>query len=96
VPRRLNPCGQLLRPGTATYTSQMDGQSIQALFQTVTTDLLRSFIFFIYSYFFLLGFLDGKVGLIYHVLQAFWFRFLTDSKFIEMQLAEERKLKGDN
>ncbi len=58
--------------------------------------LLRSFVFFIYSYFFRLGFLDGKVGLIYHVLQAFWFRFLTDSKIIEMQLAEERKLEGNN
>lgn len=48
--------------------------------------LVRAFIFFIYSYFFRLGFLDGQAGLIYHVLQAFWFRFLVDSKIIEMQL----------
>ena len=47
--------------------------------------LLRAFIFFIYSYFLRLGFLDGKAGLIYHVLQAFWFRFLVDAKIIEMQ-----------
>ena len=51
--------------------------------------LLRVFIFFIYSYFLRLGFLDGKTGLIYHVLQAFWFRFLTDSKIIEMQLPKK-------
>lgn len=51
--------------------------------------LLRVFIFFIYSYFLRLGFLDGKTGLIYHVLQAFWFRFLTDSKIIEMQLTKK-------
>lgn len=51
--------------------------------------LLRAFIFFIYSYFLRLGFLDGQAGLIYHVLQAFWFRFLTDSKIIEMQLTPE-------
>lgn len=57
--------------------------------------LLRAFIFFIYSYFFRLGFLDGQVGLIYHVLQAFWFRFLTDSKIIEMQLSEASQLKSD-
>lgn len=50
--------------------------------------LLRAFVFFIYSYFFRLGFLDGQAGLIYHVLQAFWFRFLTDSKIIEMQINE--------
>ncbi len=53
--------------------------------------LLRAFIFFIYSYFLRLGFLDGQTGLIYHVLQAFWFRFLTDSKIIEMQMDEIRK-----
>lgn len=53
--------------------------------------LYRAFVFFIYSYFFRLGFLDGKVGLIYHVLQAFWFRFLTDSKVFEMQISKKTK-----
>jgi len=47
--------------------------------------LLRAFLFFIYSYFLKLGFLDGKTGLIYHVLQAFWFRFLVDAKIIELK-----------
>ncbi len=46
--------------------------------------LVRPFLFFIYSYFLRLGFLDGKVGLIHSVLQAFWFRFLVDAKIIEM------------
>lgn len=57
--------------------------------------LIRAFIFFIYSYFFRLGFLDGKVGLIYHILQTFWFRFLIDSKLVEMQLSEVNNLSGD-
>lgn len=47
---------------------------------------LRVFLVFIYSYFFRLGFLDGKIGLIYHILQAFWFRFVVDSKITEIQL----------
>lgn len=47
---------------------------------------LRSFLFFIYSYIFRLGFLDGRVGLIYNVLQAFWFRFLVDAKLAEREL----------
>lgn len=55
--------------------------------------LLRVFIFFIYSYFLRLGFLDGKTGLIYHVLQVFWFRFLTDCKIIEMQLIKKNQRK---
>ena len=54
--------------------------------------LLRPFLFFVYSYVFRLGFLDGRHGLIYHVLQAFWFRFLVDAKLVEMQMQQ----KGDN
>ncbi|MBT8763374.1 glycosyltransferase family 2 protein [Desulfohalobiaceae bacterium Ax17] len=45
---------------------------------------LRSFIYFIYRYFFKLGFLDGKEGLIFHILQGFWFRFLVDAKVYEI------------
>lgn len=44
---------------------------------------VRPMFYFIYRYFFKLGFLDGKEGLIYHVLQAFWYRFLVDSKIYE-------------
>ena len=44
---------------------------------------LGPLLYFIYRYIFLLGFLDGKVGLIYHFLQGFWYRFLVESKLIE-------------
>ena len=43
----------------------------------------RSFIYFIYRYFFRLGFLDGAEGLIFHFLQGFWYRFLVDAKLFE-------------
>ncbi len=43
----------------------------------------RAFFYFIYRYFFMLGFLDGKEGLIFHFLQGFWFRFLIDAKIYE-------------
>jgi hypothetical protein len=42
-------------------------------------------------YFFRLGFLDGKEGLIWNVLQGFWFRFLVDTKVYEL----EQKAKKD-
>jgi glycosyltransferase involved in cell wall biosynthesis len=38
---------------------------------------------FIYRYFYKLGFLDGRWGLIFFLLQTFWFRFLVDSKLVE-------------
>jgi glycosyltransferase involved in cell wall biosynthesis len=44
---------------------------------------LGPLLYFTYRYIFLLGFLDGKVGLIYHFLQGFWYRFLVESKLIE-------------
>lgn len=43
----------------------------------------RVFIYFVYRYVFLLGFLDGVEGLIFHVLQGFWYRFLVDAKLYE-------------
>lgn len=45
--------------------------------------LLRPFLLFIYRYFLRLGFLDGAPGLIYIVLQTFWYRFLVDAKYYE-------------
>jgi glycosyltransferase involved in cell wall biosynthesis len=51
----------------------------------------RSFGFFVYRYFVLLGFLDGRPGLIYNVLQTFWYRFLIDAKLYERSLAEEER-----
>jgi hypothetical protein len=45
----------------------------------------RSFAYFLYRYLFRLGFLDGREGLIFHVLQGFWFRFLIDAKYHEIR-----------
>jgi glycosyltransferase involved in cell wall biosynthesis len=43
----------------------------------------RAFLYFLYRYFFRLGFLDGKEGLIFHFLQGCWYRFLVDAKIYE-------------
>ncbi|MFT4053037.1 MAG: glycosyltransferase family 2 protein [Novosphingobium sp.] len=50
----------------------------------------RAFAYFFYSYFIKLGFLDGKRGLVFCVLQSFWFRFLVDAKIYE---AREMQIK---
>lgn len=46
---------------------------------------VRPFFNFFYRYIFKLGFLDGKSGLVWHVLQGFWYRFLVDAKIHELQ-----------
>lgn len=47
---------------------------------------LRAFLLFFYRYVLRLGFLDGREGLIFFVLQAFWFHFLVDAKLHEHRL----------
>lgn len=44
---------------------------------------LRVRIYYWYRYYVQLGFLDGKEGKIFIYLQAYWFRFLVDSKIYE-------------
>jgi glycosyltransferase involved in cell wall biosynthesis len=43
----------------------------------------RAHIYFIYRYYFRLGFLDGPEGRVFHFLQAYWYRFLVDAKIYE-------------
>jgi glycosyltransferase involved in cell wall biosynthesis len=43
--------------------------------------------YFLWRYFAQLGFLDGREGLIYHVLQSFWYRFLVEAKVLELRRA---------
>lgn len=52
---------------------------------------LRAFFYFIYRYFILLGFLDGKKGFLWHFLQGFWYRLLVDVKIMEI----EERSQGD-
>lgn len=52
---------------------------------------LRAFLLFLFDYVIRLGFLDGRPGLIFHVLQRFWFRFLVDAKLYEQSVATHPK-----
>ena len=54
----------------------------------------RSFMYFFYRYIVRLGFLDGKEGLVFFVLQSFWFRFVIDAKVFEVRNRAEREGKS--
>lgn len=51
---------------------------------------VRPFLLFFYRYFIRLGFLDGREGLVFFVLQTFWWRFLIDANILEQRLLEKR------
>jgi len=53
---------------------------------SILPPLWRAFCYFSYRYILRLGFLDGKEGLIFHVLQGFWYRFLVDAKLYESRI----------
>lgn len=44
---------------------------------------VRPFMFFLVRYFIQLGFLEGKRGFVWNVLQCFWYRYLVDAKIDE-------------
>nr|AXL96538.1 glycosyl transferase [Providencia alcalifaciens] len=46
---------------------------------------IRPFLYFIYRYIIKLGFIDGKKGLIWHLLQGFWYRLLVDCKIYDIK-----------
>lgn len=51
---------------------------------------LRPSLYFVYRYVFRLGFLDGKEGFLFHVLQGFWYRLLVDINLDELRRAGSR------
>ncbi len=54
---------------------------------------IRPFLYFFYRYVFKLGFLDGKEGLIFHLLQGFWYRFLVDTKIYQIMMMTRKEKK---
>lgn len=45
----------------------------------------RALLYFLYRYLFRLGFLDGRAGWYFHLLQGFWYRTLVDAKVEEIE-----------
>jgi glycosyltransferase involved in cell wall biosynthesis len=46
---------------------------------------VRPLLYFSYRYFLRGGFLDGRIGFIYHFMQAFWYRMLVDVRIAEIR-----------
>jgi len=55
---------------------------------------LRAKLYFIYRFYFKLGFLDGQAGYVHAFLQAYWFRFLVDAKIMEQEIREKQDSKS--
>ena len=58
---------------------------------------VRPCLYVLYRYVLRLGFLDGREGFIFHVLQAFWYRLLVDINIVEQRgvLATSAEARAD-
>lgn len=76
--------------GSHTDTGLSGSASIKRLIKTSVYNRLppaiRALMYFMYRYILGMGFLDGKAGLYFHVLQAFWYRLYVDAKLYELNL----------
>ena len=74
-----------------TINSNLFGNNIERLrflkkLYYLLPSMIRPFLLFIIKYFFLFGFLDGKVGFYYCFFNSLWFRTLIDAKRYEKRL----------
>jgi glycosyltransferase involved in cell wall biosynthesis len=84
VEELLNPGDQVIRAGAGDPIAEKRAQRAWYYRQPL---FFRAFLLFLYRYFWKLGFLDGTEGMIFYVLQTFWFRFLVDAKLYERRKA---------
>jgi glycosyltransferase involved in cell wall biosynthesis len=52
---------------------------------------VRAAAYFVYRYLFRLGFLDGKAGFYFHLMQGLWYRTLVDAKVVEIEAFAREK-----
>ena len=56
---------------------------------------MRAKLYYIYRYYFRMGFLDGTQGKIYAMLQAYMYRFIVDAKIFENEILQSKKENED-
>lgn len=66
-------------------SDELDSRNSQKSSYYKLPRFFRAFLYFFVRYVIFLGFLDGRQGLIWLTLQAYWYRFLVDAKLYEME-----------
>ena len=56
---------------------------------------MRAKLYYLYRYYIQMGFLDGRQGKIYAMLQAYMYRFIVDAKIYESEILQSQKENKD-
>ncbi|WET08486.1 MULTISPECIES: glycosyltransferase family 2 protein [unclassified Pseudomonas] len=75
-----------LNEGHSSFQARLKRQVKNRVYNRVPFTL-SSTAYFLWRYIIQLGFLDGRSGLVYHVLQGYWYRFLVGAKVLELETA---------
>ncbi len=75
-----------IAPATRTHQVRAKRFAKSLLYDRLPCEI-SAFAYFVYRYIVRLGFLDGREGLLYHVLQGFWYRYLVGAKVRELETA---------
>lgn len=73
------------RAGAIEHDSHEDGRLWRRQLWSHMPLFVRPWLYFFYRYVLRLGFLDGREGLIFHFVQACWFRFMVDVYLHELR-----------
>jgi hypothetical protein len=73
-----------MRPGPSTPQAARK-RALKEHFYARLPGPVRTSLYFLYRYVLLLGFLDGRAGFYFHVLQGFWYRTLVDAKIADIE-----------
>jgi len=78
----------LLPPGTGDAPASPQARRRRFVKEKIYSKLSpggRALIYFLYRYFLRLGFLDGRAGFYFHLMQGLWYRTLVDAKVLEIE-----------
>lgn len=83
--RRYDLFGRPTNDGALALRAKIVRQCKVLVFERLPFELAAT-LYFLWRYFFRLGFLDGRPGFIYHYLQGYWYRVLVGSKVWELDV----------
>ena len=73
------------------YAQAKQSRRIRNSFYYKLPMFMRAKLYYLYRYYIRMGFLDGRQGKIYAMLQAYMYRFIVDAKIFESEILQSQK-----
>lgn len=77
------------------YAKAKQSRRIRNSFYYKLPMFMRAKLYYLYRYYIRMGFLDGRQGKIYAMLQAYMYRFIVDAKIFESEILQSQKENKD-